>query len=310
LFSFSGLNACRASVWKVTFDKKTGFMTGYSVNGDEMVSEPLMPEFARALLENDMGARMHNTMKMWRYPSFKLKGLEVSEVPGGWQVSAAYEPIANGAALVRLTYKINVDGTVEGHEIMEDAGDLSKAPDLFRFGMKFAMPGRYSVVDFYGKGPWENYCDRNSSANVGHYVQSVSEQYHYGYVRPQESGTHTGMKYFRVLDDAGNGLEISSDVRFSASALPFPMNVLDCMENGTPQRKNKTNTQNGEARHSLSLKALAHENDRSEGTTYVNFDLAQMGVGGINSWGTIPLEQYRLHAGERIFYYFIRPISK
>ena len=88
------------------------------------------------------------------------------------------------------------------------------------------------------------------------------------------------------------------------------MNVLDCMENGTPVRENKSNVQNGEPRHSLDLKSLAHENDRSEGTTYVNFDQMQMGVGGINSWGTIPLEQYRVHAGERNFYYFIRPISK
>ena len=309
-FTYDGLNSSRSAGWKVTFDKGTGFLTGYSVNGREMVSEPLMPEFARAPLENDMGARMHTRMAVWRYPAFILKGLEVSEDSGAWLVSAAYEPIANGAAAIRLTYKINPDGTVEGHEIMEDAGDLSKAPDLFRFGMKFAMPGRYSTLDFYGKGPWENYCDRNSSAVMGHYVQSVNEQYHYGYVRPQESGTHTGMKYLRLLDDSGNGLEISSDVRFSASALPFPMNVLDCMENGTPVRGNRTNTQAGEPRHSLSLKAMAHENDRAEGTTYVNFDLAQMGVGGINSWGTIPLEPYLLHARERNFYYFIRPVGK
>ena len=309
-FSFAGLNVTRAADWKVVFDKGTGFLSGYSVNGAEMISEPLTPEFSRAPVENDMGARLHDKMGVWRYPEFKLKGLDVVEDADAWSVSAVYEPIAKGAAVVRLTYKINVDGTVEGQEIMEDAGGLDKAPELFRFGMKFAMPGKYSTIDFYGRGPWENYCDRNSSAMVGRYVQSVNEQYHYGYARTQESGTHTDIKYFRILDPSGNGIEIASDKRFSASAIPFSIKMLDCMENGTPKRENESNTQAGEPRHSLNLKAAAHEDDRSAGTTFVNFDLAQMGVGGINSWGTIPLDQYRLPAGERIFYYFIRPIGK
>ena len=99
---------------------------------------------------------------------------------------------------------------------------------------------------------------RNSAAVVGRYVQSVNDQYHYGYVRTQESGTKTGLRYFRLLDSNGTGLEVTADERFSASALPFSMRDLDCLENGTPKRANKTNTQNGEARHSLNLKAKAH----------------------------------------------------
>ena len=87
------------------------------------------------------------------------------------------------------------------------------------------------------------------------------------------------------------------------------MRDLDCLENGTPKRANKTNTQNGEARHSLNLKAKAHENDRANGTTFVNFDLVQMGVGGINSWGTLPLNPYLVPAAEREFTFVIRPVS-
>ena len=178
-----------------------------------------------------------------------------------------------------------------------------------RFGMKFAMSGRYSTVDFYGKGPWENYSDRNTAAFVGRYVQSVNDQYHYGYVRTQESGTKTGLRYFRVLDSNGTGLEVTADGKFSASALPFSMRDLDCLENGTPVRANKTNTQNGEARHSLNLKAKAHENDRTDGTTYVNFDLVQMGVGGVHSWGTLPLDKYLIPAAEREFTFVLRPVN-
>ena len=310
-FAFAGLNTPRAADWKAVFDKKTGFLSGYSVNGKEMIAEPLMPEFSRALVENDMGASLYRNDRMgvWRYLDFKLRKLDVAESSEGWNIAAEYEPIAGNAAIVKLTYLIRPDGSIEGHEIMKDAGSLSKAPDLFRYGMKFTMPGRYSTLDFYGNGPWENYSDRNSSALTGHYVQSVNDQYHYGYVRTQESGTHTGMKYLRLLDSGGCGLEISSTSLFSASALPFPLNVLDCMENGTPVRKNKANTQAGEPRHSLDLKAIAHENDREAGLTYVDFDLVQMGVGGINSWGTIPLEQYRVYAAERDFTYFIRPFG-
>ena len=306
-FSFAGVGSDRVAEWKAAFDPKTGFLTSYKVNGREMLSEPLTPEFSRALVENDMGARLHNHMGLWRYLKLTLDKMDVSKSGDGWLVNAAYKPVKDTVA-IRLTYLIRPDGSIEGHEIMEDTPGLESMPDLFRFGMKMTMPGRFSTIDFYGKGPWENYADRNSSAMVGRYTQSVNDQYHYGYVRTQESGTHTGMRWFRIVDSNGDGFEISAPKSFSASALPFPINVLDCMEKGTPERENKTNTQVGEPRHSLDLKALAHESDRENGQTYVNFDLVQMGVGGINSWGTWPLEQYRIHAAPRDFHYIIRPV--
>ena len=252
-FAFAGTQADRVGDWTATFDKATGFLTGYTVNGVQMLSEPLTPEFARAPNENDMGAKtireMYNT---WRYPVYKLKAgsLVVDKVTDGvglMALSAEYEPIAGGAATVRMFYEIFPDGSIKATETMKEAGGLAKAPALMRFGMKFAMPGRFTTVDFYGKGPWENYSDRNSAAVVGRYVQSVNDQYHYGYVRTQESGTKTGLRYFRLLDSNGTGLEVTADERFSASALPFSMRDLDCLENGTPKRANKTNTQNAKA---------------------------------------------------------------
>ncbi len=314
-FAFAGTAAERIADWTATFDKATGFLTGYSVDGVQMLSEPLTPEFARAPVENDMGAgKIRGMYTTWRYPAYKLKtgSLVVDKATDGvglMSLSAEYEPIAGGAAAVRMFYEIFPDGSIKATEKIGDAGKLAQAPALMRFGMKLAMPGRFSTVDFYGKGPWENYSDRNTSALVGHYTQSVNEQYHYGYVRTQESGTKTGLRFFRLLDSNGTGLEISSDARFSASALPFSMRDLDCLENGTPARANKTNTQNGEARHSLNLKAKAHENDRANGTTYVNFDLLQMGVGGIDSWGRIPLEKYLIPAAGREFTFILRPVN-
>ena len=190
-FAFAGTQADRVGDWTATFDKATGFLTGYTVNGVQMLSEPLTPEFARAPNENDMGAvtirEMYNT---WRYPVYKLKAgsLVVDKATDGvglMALSAEYEPIAGGAATVRMFYEIFPDGSIKATETMKEAGGLAKAPALMRFGMKFAMPGRFTTVDFYGKGPWENYSDRNSAAVVGRYVQSVNDQYHYGYVRTQ-----------------------------------------------------------------------------------------------------------------------------
>jgi len=314
---FSGVFAApqaaagRVMAWEAAFSRASGALCSYKVNGAEMISEPLLPEFSRAPVENDMGARIDQRLVAWRYQDFILKDMTVNCADADVaKVEVEYNPIADGAATVIMTYAISKDGSIQGCESMKDAGKLASAPDLFRFGMKFAMPGRWSELDFYGKGPWENYADRNSAALVGRYKQSVNDQYHYGYARTQESGTKTGMKFFRVLDTKGIGLEISSDVKFSASAIPFSIAQLDCVEHGDKPNKAANDNMHGEARHSLNLKAAAFENQRSKGTTYVNFDLVQMGVGGINSWGTWPLDEYLIRPEERSFNFVVRPVCQ
>ncbi len=308
LFRSAGTASDRVVRWEAVFSRPTGALCSYRIGGREVLAEPLMPEFARAVTENDMGARLNEKQKVWRYPEFLPQAFDVVKEEDGYRISVSYKPIAGGAAAVKMEYLIGGDGTILGKETMSDAGGLDKAPDLFRFGMKFAMPGNYSDLEFFGNGPWENYIDRNSSATVGLYRQSVNEQYHYGYVRSQESGTHTGLRYLRITDPDGTGLEITSNLNFSGSVLPFSIRDLDCTADGTPERANKTNVAVGYPRHSLNLKELAHENDRSAGTTYVNFDLVQMGLGGIDSWGALPLEKYRLHAQPREFEFILRPV--
>ncbi|MGN0201698.1 MAG: glycoside hydrolase family 2 TIM barrel-domain containing protein [Candidatus Cryptobacteroides sp.] len=304
----------RVVAWEAAFSKESGALCSYKVNGEEMLCEPLLPEFGRAPVENDLGARLDVAFSVWRYVDLKLKSMTVNTVPGleagAARIDVEYNPIAGGAASLRMTYLVYPDGSVRGCESMRDAGTLSEAPVMFRYGMKFAMPGRWSELDFYGKGPWENYSDRNSAALVGRYRQTVNEQYHYGYVRPQESGTKTGMKFFRVLDSKGTGLEISSDVKFSASALPFSIAQLDCVKDGGKPDKADNDNIYGKQLHSLNLKEAAHENDRSNGVTYVNFDLMQTGVGGVHSWGTWPLEDYLVRPQERDFNFVIRPLCR
>ncbi len=289
-FRYKGTLADRIATWKAVIDPSTGLLSSYSVNGKEYLKEPLKPCFDRALTENDLGAGMNRRLAFWRNPDFKVKEIRCSQEAGAAVVLVDYEPIG-GKASVRLRYRIGEDGRILVSQKMMDAGGLESAPKLFRFGLRMALDGNLQEVDFFGLGPWENYSDRCSGALLGHYRQSVAEQYHYGYVRSQESGTHTGLRYFRLLSPDGFGLELTSDVRFSASALPFSLEELDTHV------------------HSLELKARAHENDRSRGTTYVHADLVQMGVGGVNSWGAWPLEAYQLTPQERSFNLLISPVA-
>lgn len=286
---YAGTLGPREATWTVAIDRNAGALTSYVLDGKELLRAPLLPCFDRALTENDLGAGFQNRFALWRNPSLKVASATAKQDGDAFVVEIGFAPIG-GAALVRVSYRIDPLGRVGVTEAMEDAGGLADLPHLFRFGMRLAMPGEYSTLDFFGLGPWENYADRNSAALLGHYRQRVEDQYHYGYVRAQESGTHTGLRWMRLLDPAGNGLEFCAPAAFSASALPFSLEELDTHV------------------HSLELKALAHEGARSLGTTYVHVDLAQMGVGGIDSWGRWPLPEYLLPAQERSFIFVLRPV--
>ena len=281
-----------------------------------MVSEPLMPCFGRAVTENDLGAKFEQKMKGWYYPDFKVAQFDVRKAPAGncYNVSVVYAPFKTTPAdkkdkdveckaVVSLDFKIYADGTIEGVEGLSDGGNLDKAQVLPRFGMEFAMPGAYSVLKFYGNGPFENYADRNSAALVGRYEQRVEDQYHWGYIRPQESGTHTGLRWMAVTDDNGAGLLITAEEKFSASALPVSRRQIDMFITGG-KRVDK-----GDQRHSLELKKAACENVRSLGKTYINFDQRQMGLGCVNSWRAWPREEYLIKAQPMQFRFVIKPLN-
>ena len=290
----------RKAVWTVSFDKASGALTSYTLERKELLSAPLMPCFNRAVVENDLGAGLQFRQGLWRNPVFEVASFNLTPQDGACLVEVEYKPL-DGKAAVSVFYRVASDGSLSVVERMSDAGSLSEAPDLFRFGMVFAMPAAFDRIDFFGLGPWENYIDRRSSALLGRYRQKVADQYHYGYVRTQESGTHTGLRFFRILDEGGNGLEVLSPVDFSASALPFSLADLDvAMPEGNTSVKNH-NGQYGIARHSLELKP--------SGQTHVHIDAVQMGVGGINSWGQRPMEKYRLPACEREFRFVLRPVA-
>ena len=299
LMNYEGTRADRIAPWSAEFDAETGAMISYKMGGKEMLKAPLMPSVTRACTENDLGAGFDKRIfAMWRFPEFKVADFAVEAAEDCYKLTVSYAPVQDVAS-VNIEYKIYADGTVAGVESLVDAGKLNpeNIPFLPRFGMQMAMGGEYSTFEFFGLGPHENYIDRATSALVGHYTQRVEDQYHYGYVRPQESGTKTQLRWMKVLDDNGAGFEITSDVKFSASALPFSTEEMD------------VRYQNNNQAHSLELKPLAYESQRSLGKTWVHFDLAQQGLGCINSWGAWPLDQYLIDAQPMTFNFVIRPVG-
>ena len=294
--SFDGSANVRYAPWKAVFDSATGALVDYQIGEKDLIDEPLMPCVSRAITENDLGAKQDRRLDMWRKAEFNVTSFEVIKTDGCYVVEVGYAPIAE-AADIKVSYEVHADGSVIVTQTLSDAGKLAEAPMLPRFGVNFAMNGEYSNFEFFGMGPHENYSDRVSSALMGHYVQRVEDQYHYGYVRPQESGTKTQIKWMRVMDDNGAGFEICSDVKFSASALPFSWKEIDVRMLGDNQA------------HSLELKAKAFEGQRSLGKTWVNVDLAQMGLACVNSWGAWPLEEYRVNAQPYVFRFVLSPVN-
>ena len=280
--------------WRVIIGAATGALTHYFQDGKDLLAGPLMPGFGRAPVENDLGAKLDRKQAVWQDPAFKVASFDVQPGGEGYLVTTEYQPVG-GAARVTVVYDIRHDGVIKVTESMTDAGGLAEMPGLFRFGMTLPMGGSFSTVRWYGDGPWETEPDRRSGALVGEYTKSVNEMFQYDYVRPQDCGTRTALRWIRVTDVAGRGLELSAPDAFSASVLPFSQAEMDVTKLG-PQS------------HSLELKAKAHESDRSHGSTYVRFEGALMGVGGINSWGRTPMDAYLLPAGERTFVFTLKPI--
>jgi len=294
--AFEGSSNVRVAPWEAVFDASSGALVAYELSEKSLIENPLMPCFARAVIENDLGAKQDARQEMWRKAELKVSSFNVARTDSCYVVDIAYETLAE-AADVKMRYEVYADGSIVITESLSDAGKLAEAPILPRFGIDFAMNGTFSNFEFFGMGPHENYSDRVSSALMGHYVQRVEDQYHYGYVRPQESGTKTQLKWMRVMDDNGAGFEIRSDIRFSASALPFNWKEMDVKMLDDKQA------------HSLDLKAKAFENERSLGKTWVNVDMAQMGLACVNSWGAWPLPEYQIPAQPYEFRFVLAPVN-
>ena len=159
--------------------------------------------------------------------------------------------------------------------------------DMYRFGMQMQMPKQLDQINYYGRGPIENYADRNNVTDIGNYKQTVAEQF-YSYIRPQENGSKTDIRWWKQMNKGGNGLMFISEAPFTASALHYSIESLD---DGTKK----------EQRHSEFVQPVDYTN--------LCIDKIQMGLGCVNTWGAVPLEKYRIPYADYEFSFIMKPIQ-
>ncbi|EYA49793.1 glycoside hydrolase family 2 TIM barrel-domain containing protein [Bacteroides fragilis] len=270
----------------IEFNKHNGYLSRYEADGMQLLNPgaQLTPNFWRAPTDNDYGAGLQHRYAVWKNPGLKLTSLKQSIENEQAIVQAEYEMKAVKGKLF-LTYVINNEGAVKVTQKME-AGKEEKVSDMFRFGMQMQMPENFNEAEYYGRGPVENYADRNHSTLIGKYRQTVAEQF-YPYIRPQETGTKTDLRWWRVLNISGNGLQFVGDAPFSASALNYSIESLD---DGVQK----------DQRHSPEVAKAPFTN--------LCIDKVQMGLGCVNSWGTLPLEKYRVPYQDYEFSFILTPV--
>ena len=275
----------------VKVNRTTGLISEYTYRGKSLLGEggTLKPNFWRAPTDNDFGAGLQKKFKVWKNPVMNLKGVAVEKDKKANTISicATYEmPEVKGELEIDYLIMPNTGAMKVTQEF--DASDDAKVSDLFRFCMLMQLPYDMDKSQYYGRGPIENYSDREDCMRIGIYSDDADNQY-FPYIRPQESGTKGDMRWWNQTDASGFGFKVKSCKPFYASAIHFDTEELDDGDD-----KNQ--------RHSFNLKKSKFTN--------LFLDAEHSGVAGENSWGAWPLEKYRLHYGDKNFTFVLIPLDK
>ncbi len=272
-------------------DRSTGLISEYAYNGKSLLGEggTLKPNFWRAPTDNDMGAGLQKKFQAWKNPQMNLKNIDVKKdkKTNSVTILTSFDmPEVQGQ--MDITYVVFANtGAVKVTEDFK-ATEGAQVSDMFRFGMLMQMPYTMEKSNYYGRGPIENYSDRKDCMRIGVYTDDADNQY-FPYIRPQESGTKSDIRWWKQTDATGLGLQVKSCTPFYASAIHFDTEELD-------------DGDDKEQRHSFDLKKSKFTN--------LFLDSAHMGVGGENSWGAWPLEKYRVHYGNKTFNFVLIPQTK
>ena len=275
----------------VKVNRTTGLISEYTYRGKSLLGEggTLKPNFWRAPTDNDFGAGLQKRFKVWKNPVMNLKGVAVEKdkKANTINICATYEmPEVKGELEIDYLIMPNTGAMKVSEEF--DASDDAKVSDLFRFGMLMQLPYDMDKSQYYGRGPIENYSDREDCMRIGIYSDDADNQY-FPYIRPQESGTKGDMRWWNQTDASGFGFKVKSCKPFYASAIHFDTEELD-------------DGDDKDQRHSFNLKKSKFTN--------LFLDAEHSGVAGENSWGAWPLEKYRLHYGDKNFTLVLIPLDK
>lgn len=269
-------------------DLKKGILFDYMINGEQPIKQYPEPAFWRAPIDNDFGNKMPTLAGVWRtaHVNRYVKKVTIDEqnekglsIRIDWILNDIQVPymmeylICNNGAIV-VTGSIDLTGT--------------KLPELPRFGMRMELHQPYENLVYYGRGPFENYIDRYSSSFIGRYEDKVENQF-YWYTRPQETGNKTDVRWLSLLDSEGQGVRITGLQPIAFSALHFSPEDLD------PGLTRKL-------QHTIDI--VPQKN------IFLHVDLKQRGLGGDNSWGMYPHNEYRLLDKKYTYSYMIELVKK
>ena len=286
----------------VTFNKKEGVMSGYKMNGTEYIEKGPVPNFWRAPIDNDFGNNLHKRSRIWRKAgqNRKVTNIEISEKGNNIvEVSMDFDLVNDeneNIADYNSIYTIYGSGDVVVNNHFKMTKD--DLPEIVRMGMNLVMPRKYDQMTWLGRGPQESYWDRKTGAFVGLYSGNIADQ-QWEYLRPQENGNKTDVRWLAITDGEGNGLFFEGMPLLSVSAHHNIMEDFESKERTDGRQIEGVPVEN---RHTTDVKP--------RDLTSVNIDYKQMGVGGDNSWGARTHDEYRLTDKEYSYSFRIRAIEK
>ncbi len=262
--------------FSVLFSRDAGNIVSYNYGGRELIESMPKPNFWRAPVDNDMGNRMPARYAQWKIASMYSSAGPIFEEStgyknGDWADRSVYPIIEQDENSVSLTFKVYLpttpassvfvtyDVTGDGRVwIKEEYEPVEGLPPMPEFGMLFKWNADFNNVTYYGNGPLENYVDRNKGAKLGIYSDKVENMME-SYIRPQETGNRTGVRWAKITDNRGRGILFEAPDTMNFSALPY-----------TPDE----------------LEAAAHPYELPRyNKTVVRCSLMQMGIAGDDSWG-------------------------
>ncbi len=259
----------------------------YTVKGESVLNAFPEPYFWRAPTDNDFGNQMPEKLGIWRsaHANRKLVSVRAGEkTADGLTIEVQYK-LTDVGALYQVNYTILNNGSLK-LEAMLDLGE-SQVPEMPRFGMRMQVDREYENISYYGRGPWENYADRKTSAFLGEYNQVLGDMFVANYIRPQENGSRTDVRWVKLLSAKGHGVMIRGMQPIAFSALPY---LAEDMDPGITKKNQHPSNLN--VRNFISL----------------HVDLKQRGVGGDNSWGAMPHAPYLLKEKKYAYGFIIKPL--
>ncbi len=285
------------------FNKESGMVTSYKVNGTEYFADGfgIQPNFWRAPTDNDYGNGQPKREQIWKQSGKDFRVTDVStESDGNKTTLTAHYLLAAGNSYI-MKYTIHPDGVVHA-DITFTA--KKNQPNVPRIGVRFRLPADMNRVEYFGRGPGENYIDRNASAFVDLYRTTAEEMYTNNYVRPQENGHRTDTRWVELSRKNGRGLLIRADETIGFNALRNAVEDFDSEENADRpyQWSNFTPAEiaNRDERKAKNvLRRMTHINDITpRNFVEVCIDMKQQGLAGYNSWGDRPLPEHTLPANK------------